>query len=709
MKNSSEKEEGEEQQDDIPRDTQLKDQYIESPSVNDNQQNLNIVSPTNPSGQQYEIAIGGDQYINNLSGNYYTAAQGQQQIQSNEIIMQNAANQLNKAYSAGQENQEIAEEEQIIQNNDGYEEIQDDGEVEEGIEYEEIEENQENLEGEGGDIEENLSGGRGIQQVNAYQISQGGNAPFNQESRSYQINRDGNIYQVNEQSKEYQIGSENDPYQVKKEIKTTKIEKFGNNQNQNQNYPNNISSQMESQKIVTQENYSMKNNISTSLPKDKFPKGYIDSPQILNDFPPGRYTQYYSDIPRYMSFQRSTVKSPTKIRSSLKVVKTENVSELIEIPESQYDKYVGRETVYVGGGMETGEYKFRGQGILVTQAVPEAKVVISEEEILKEINRRKNKKKQKKKEYIIIDKFYAKTEFEGKPIKKIEKVETERKEMTYEEQQKYLASSKGDAAFQISSKASQSQSQQSQVNNQSQQFYKFQSQTKSQAQNQPLSQSQINQMNQMNQMSQMQMKYSQIANNNINNNNSNKIRISNLQMSSSLLSDNYSKYLLEQINKVRANPQSYIRIIESAKKNIIKDKLNRFIYNGKIKVGLVTGELAFNNAINYLKTVKPCEQLIFNPYLCLDLPRSENEIKYRNDLALKVENMINNGINIKSYWREIIRDPDISLLMMIIDDNGDKSGMRRKDLLDPNMKYIGINSVEINGNFVCYITLSSKE
>jgi len=115
MKNSSEKEEGEEQQDDIPRDTQLKDQYIESPSVNDNQQNLNIVSPTNPSGQQYEIAVGGDQYINNLSDNYYAATQGQQQIQSNEIIMQNAANQLNQVYSAGQGNQEIAEEEQIIQ------------------------------------------------------------------------------------------------------------------------------------------------------------------------------------------------------------------------------------------------------------------------------------------------------------------------------------------------------------------------------------------------------------------------------------------------------------------------------------------------------------------------------------------------------------------------------------------------------------------
>ena len=38
--------------------------------------------------------------------------------------------------------------------------------------------------------------------------------------------------------------------------------------------------------------------------------------------------------------------------------------------------------------------------------------------------------------------------------------------------------------------------------------------------------------------------------------------------------------------------------------------------------------------------------------------------------------------------------------------NGNKKGMRRKDILTPYMKYIGISSTEINNNFVCYITLS---
>ena len=44
---------------------------------------------------------------------------------------------------------------------------------------------------------------------------------------------------------------------------------------------------------------------------------------------------------------------------------------------------------------------------------------------------------------------------------------------------------------------------------------------------------------------------------------------------------------------------------------------------------------------------------------------------------------------------------------MIVDDIGIKGGMRRKDLLDPKMKYIGISSTVINDCFICYIALSS--
>ena len=101
-------------------------------------------------------------------------------------------------------------------------------------------------------------------------------------------------------------------------------------------------------------------------------------------------------------------------------------------------------------------------------------------------------------------------------------------------------------------------------------------------------------------------------------------------------------------------------------------------------------------------------KLEFCPQLTVELPKNEKEIKDREDLRIKVENMINNGINIKSYWKDIIKDPEISFLLMIVDDNGMRKGMKRRDILNPDNKYIGISSIEINNNFVCYITLSPK-
>ena len=46
--------------------------------------------------------------------------------------------------------------------------------------------------------------------------------------------------------------------------------------------------------------------------------------------------------------------------------------------------------------------------------------------------------------------------------------------------------------------------------------------------------------------------------------------------------------------------------------------------------------------------------------------------------------------------------------MMVVDDNPKKARQKIKDLINPEIKYIGISSQEINNNLVCYITLSNK-
>ena len=118
MKNTVE-DESENQPDEIPRDTQIKNQYIESPSANDVQQNqVNQITPSYPVGQQYEVLQEQQQFNNIQSGSgggmYYGMEQGYQQEQ-NYIAM---GNEVNQAYEEGQDNLENAEY-QINQDEEG--------------------------------------------------------------------------------------------------------------------------------------------------------------------------------------------------------------------------------------------------------------------------------------------------------------------------------------------------------------------------------------------------------------------------------------------------------------------------------------------------------------------------------------------------------------------------------------------------------------
>ena len=582
--------------DEIPADTQLNEQYVESPSNQENQQKNEIIIKDEKQGPNH-IIIKERNYENNEDG------------------IHTKVNERKVEYHIRKVNQE-----------------------------QDFEDNAEQLE-----EEENID-----------QIDDNGEGE----------------YEINQQE---ELG--NEEYQGSGEYITEQIYE-GENQN-TVNYNENYGQSKTNTKVII--NKSSSSNAGFTKPNVRIIAKDGNNLYLETGGYQGRYTSYYSDIPRYMSFQKNEQKGVGNIRSNLNVVKTEDISELIEIPRSEYPSYAGRETVFIGGGMETGEYKFKGQGIIITQkGTLEEKVDINEEEILKEINRRKNKpKKEKRKRYEILDKFYAITEFEGKPIYKTEKMEQLQKQYEYNQQLKYSASGKGSGGIKISSGQGQLiQTSNNENNAQFQQmlFSQYQSESQANSENVNLSSEMM----------------------------SNSIRFKNLDTTMEP-SDDFSKYILSQINQLRANPQAYISTVENAKNNITTDKHGRLIYNGKIKIALSRGEQAFNEAIEFLKTSKAAENLIFNPYLTVEMPKSENEIKYKNDLRYKVEGLVNKGIMIKSFWRDVIKDPELSFLMMIVDDIGEKSGMRRRDLLDPNMKYIGISSVEINGCFVCYFTFCTKE
>ena len=173
--------------------------------------------------------------------------------------------------------------------------------------------------------------------------------------------------------------------------------------------------------------------------------------------------------------------------------------------------------------------------------------------------------------------------------------------------------------------------------------------------------------------------------------------------------DEFSKYIFEQINKIRVYPQSFIQNIEQAKSFISVNKNNKLIYKKNVKVALSQGILAFEEAISILKICTPMNKLIFDPGLVVKLPQNEEEITDKSYFKNEIKKMKKNGIPIKSYWRDIIKEPETSFLMMIVDDTGLKAGLKRKDILDPNLKYIGICSTLIGKHFVCFMTFSNSK
>ena len=72
----------------------------------------------------------------------------------------------------------------------------------------------------------------------------------------------------------------------------------------------------------------------------------------------------------------------------------------------------------------------------------------------------------------------------------------------------------------------------------------------------------------------------------------------------------------------------------------------------------------------------------------------------------KVNKKKKKGKEINLYFKEFIRIPEVSVLMMIIDDNDKTNGLKRKILLSSKIKYIGISCKFIDNNFIAYFSFN---
>ena len=168
----------------------------------------------------------------------------------------------------------------------------------------------------------------------------------------------------------------------------------------------------------------------------------------------------------------------------------------------------------------------------------------------------------------------------------------------------------------------------------------------------------------------------------------------------------YPQKVIFLINKIRSNPLLYSNYVEKSIKNIRITKNNKIIYSNGVKVALYRGEEAFREAINQLKQTECMMPLRYNPQLCIPLPNNDEELNDKNYLRENVEQMRGRNSNIEIFFKDLIKIPEISVLLMIVDDNSKNTSKKRDTLLNRDLKYIGVNCKCIGKNFVAHFSFS---
>ena len=202
--------------------------------------------------------------------------------------------------------------------------------------------------------------------------------------------------------------------------------------------------------------------------------------------------------------------------------------------------------------------------------------------------------------------------------------------------------------------------------------------------------------------------------NNGNNENFNKAENIN---DNNLNYDPYAKYadypekIVEIINTIREDPVGYADIIEDSIKYIIEEEdkkspsITRLIFKKKVKVALNKGEPLFREAADYLRTLAPLPPLEFNYEKCIPLPDNEDELNDPTFLREQVK-QIREKTEIDVFFKDLIKVPEVSGLLMIVDDTNKNVYKKRLALLNKDLKYIGVSSKFIGKTFIAYFAFS---
>ena len=173
----------------------------------------------------------------------------------------------------------------------------------------------------------------------------------------------------------------------------------------------------------------------------------------------------------------------------------------------------------------------------------------------------------------------------------------------------------------------------------------------------------------------------------------------------------YPEKIVEYINSIREDPVGYADIIEDSIKYIVEEEDKndpsnvRLIFKKKVKVALNKGEAAFLEAAEYLRSLTPLPPLEFVQDKCIPLPDNEDELKDPTFLREQVR-QIREKTEVDVFFKDLIKIPEVSGLLMIVDDTNKNAGRKRMALLNKDLKYVGVTSKFVGKTFIAYFSFS---
>lgn len=186
----------------------------------------------------------------------------------------------------------------------------------------------------------------------------------------------------------------------------------------------------------------------------------------------------------------------------------------------------------------------------------------------------------------------------------------------------------------------------------------------------------------------------------------------------SINKNDYNKRVIELINEIRLNPPKYSYVIFNNLQYISKkikieandetgqnDEKEEIFFLKKVKVKLYKGERAFKEAADYLKIKAPMNELILKDEIKLNLPDNEEEIN-DNFFIKKQLIQIRKNNNINAFFKDSIKNPEVGVMLMIVGDYKNAENKKRNAILNPEYKYIAVNSKFIGNSFIAYYTFS---